>query len=724
MSAPASAPVDASSVDERDARSSVADIEPPPPARAPAESRPADSEVGRRPTAPPPPAAEAAGRVEELKSKAQKQEQAKRYNEYVKTLIEIAEAVSDPAEKIDNYAKAADLYSGKFSNAAEAVKCYEAILAIDGEHAQAIDFLRQSYEKRRDWEKLIGLLRREAAALPEGGDRAAKYLEIAKLASERVKKVDFCIELWDEVLANDPENPEALNALAGLYERHKDYQAFARCCRSRSTRPSTAPRSSRSSASSRSSTASASRTTRRPSRPGKQVIALNPQDRKAQEALKKAYLQLQRWDDLEVFYAESGKWDEFIRVLESQEAKETDDAAKISLLVKIAELWMVQKQKADRAARAYEKVLSIDGSHLAAAEALIPIYTQANNPKGLAGAIEVKLSHDQDDVSRLDLYRQVAALYETRLKEPQRAFERYLSAFQIAPQDEQCIDDVERAARVDRRWDALIQAYSSAISRAESEGDIALGVDLRLRLGRVLLDEVKRIDEALVAVPRRVRGGWREPGRDRRAGAALPRDGPVRRAARHLREEARHRHRAGGAQADPLRDRRALRRASSATRRRRSRRTARCSTTSRRTRRRSRRSTSSTASSRTGSPTSTCSASGSTLRSTSRRSSTSSSGSGAPSRSTSNDAAGALENYQEILILDPGNDAARLALEALLENESLRAEAAADPAGDLRGARRLGEADPGARDPRARPRATRRRAWRCSGRWRARRPRA
>ena len=46
--------------------------------------------------------------------------------------------------------------------------------------------------------------------------------------------------------------------------------------------------------------------------------ALSPQ-----EALKKKYLALGRWDDLEVFYAESGKWDEFIRVLEQQEAKET-----------------------------------------------------------------------------------------------------------------------------------------------------------------------------------------------------------------------------------------------------------------------------------------------------------------------------------------------------------------------------------------------------------------
>src|SRR5207302_6806396 len=90
------------------------------------------------------------------------------------------------------------------------------------------------------------------------------------------------------------------------------------------------------------------------------LLTLDPNDRRAQDALKKKYLALGRWDDLEVFYAESGKWDEFIRVLEQQEAKETDGTAKIGLLFKIAELWADKKQKHDRAARAYEKVLELE----------------------------------------------------------------------------------------------------------------------------------------------------------------------------------------------------------------------------------------------------------------------------------------------------------------------------------------------------------------------------
>ncbi|AKT41625.1 tetratricopeptide repeat protein [Chondromyces crocatus] len=436
-------------------------------------------------------------KLEELRAKAQKQEQAKRYNEYVKSLIEIAELVVEPAEKIESYEKAAELYTTKFSNAAEAVKCYESILALDGDHQTAIDFLRQSYEKRRDWEKLIGLMRREASQLPEGSERAAKYLEIAKLATERVKKPEVCIDLWDEVLRNDAENVEALNALSSLHERAKDWEALSRVLRQQVdiTFDSNAKQQLLAKLGALygerlNDDAAAVEAWR-------QLLTLNPQDRKGQEALKKLYLKLGRWDDIEIFYAESGKWDEFIRVLEAQEAKESNDEAKIGMLLKVAELYLVQKQKADRAARAYEKVLSIEPNHLAAAEALIPIYTQANNSKGLANSIEVKLSHDQENSTRLELYREVAGLYELKLKDSQRAFERYLLAFKLAPEEDRSTDDVERSARLTSGWEALISAYSDVVSAAEGAGDAVLAIDLRLRLGRVLLDEVKRVDEAL-----------------------------------------------------------------------------------------------------------------------------------------------------------------------------------------------------------------------------------
>src|SRR6202012_1183096 len=121
-----------------------------------------------------PPAADttvATAKIAELRAPPAQQEGTKRVNEYVKTLLPLAALVPDRAEKVSLYGKAADLYVSKFANQAEAVKAYESVLAIDPDNGQAVEYLRQMYEKRRDWEKLLGLQRREAERMPGGASR-------------------------------------------------------------------------------------------------------------------------------------------------------------------------------------------------------------------------------------------------------------------------------------------------------------------------------------------------------------------------------------------------------------------------------------------------------------------------------------------------------------------------------------------------------------------------
>jgi tetratricopeptide (TPR) repeat protein len=440
---------------------------------------------------------DANAKLAELRQLADKQEASKRYNEYVKTLFQLAGLVPDPAERVALYTKTADLYVTKFANQAEAVKAYEAVLAIDPDHPQATSYLRQMYEKRRDWEKLLGLQRREAERLPAGVDRAAKFLEIAKLATERVKKPEVCIDLWQEVLSNDEANVEALGALAGLYERAKDFDRLAGVLERQAEITFDAP--AKIQVLTKLGTIYGERLNNDEGAVAawRALLTLDPNDRRAQDALKKKYLALGRWDDLEVFYAESGKWDEFIRLLEQQEAKENNAQAKTSLLFKIAELWADKKQKLDRAAKAYEKVLEIEPGSLRAAEALIPIYSAANNAKALASAIEVKLAHEYEPFSKLELLREVAGLYEGKVKDPQKAFERYLAAFELSPGDARTSEDVERAARSTSRWDDVVSAYRHAIEAADAGGERDVAVMLRLRLGRVLVDNLQRIDAAL-----------------------------------------------------------------------------------------------------------------------------------------------------------------------------------------------------------------------------------
>ena len=166
----------------RRSRSAVARAAAAPPrAAAPRRraARRAASDAGRAAAADP-------GKIAELRALADKQEANKRYNEYVKTLLQLATMVPDAEEKVALYTKAAELYTGKFANQAEAVKAYEAVIAIDPENRGAIDYLRGMYEKRRDWEKLLGLERREAERLY--GDERAREVPRDREARHRARQ--------------------------------------------------------------------------------------------------------------------------------------------------------------------------------------------------------------------------------------------------------------------------------------------------------------------------------------------------------------------------------------------------------------------------------------------------------------------------------------------------------------------------------------------------------
>ena len=279
-----------------------------------------------------------------------------------------------------------------------------------------------------------------------------------------------------------------------------------------------------------------------------------------------------------------------------------------------------------------------------------------------------------------------------------------------APGDARTSEDLERAAKVTGRWDEVVAAYRAGDRAGGRDGDR----DARHRAAPAprARSRRERAEDRRGArrIPRRLRGRRRERRGDRRARAALPPDVALRRAPRHLREEARSlddcrtrrrrsTHEIAKLYENEIKDvdRRDRHVRASARRR------------ARATRRRWPRSTCSTAVSGDGSPTSRSCVGGSSSTSARRSSSISSSASARPSRSTSPMPAGALENYREILFVDPRHEGARAALEAMLEGRPARG-GGVDPRVHLRGARRLAEAHPRARDPQPARRPTSRSA--------------
>lgn len=413
-----------------------------------------------------------------------------RPHDYIKALVDLAEALPPCQEKVELFAQAADLYTTRFKNQAEAVRSYEAVLAVDPHHGAAIEFLVDSYQKRRDWEKLIALRQRQAQGL-DPVSQLSIYKEVAALASERIKKPSTCIELWSVVLEADPNDLDALRQLSQLFERDREYEKLADVLESLVEATDDIEEKKKLLQKLGQVVGDRLKDEARAAEAYRQLLILEPEDRRWQEQLKKRYVALGRWDDLEMFYAQSDKWDEFIRVLESNEARAETDQERIAMLMKVAELWMTQKGKPDRAIKAYERVLTIVPDSLDAADRLVPLYEATDNPKGLTEVLEVRLRHTTEPVSQYELLRRLADLYLGRVNDRDRAFECLAHAFQLFPDEEQACVDFEHAASLTGNWAGVVQAFTAALNSVSEPNQ------LRLRIGRLRLERLQQPNEAL-----------------------------------------------------------------------------------------------------------------------------------------------------------------------------------------------------------------------------------
>ncbi len=423
-----------------------------------------------------------------------KYESMERWPDLVKMMKLKGAAVTDPEEKVGVWLVVAKLFLNRFSNQAETIKAFEEVLAVDPYHSEALEFLKGMYEKRRDWEKLIGVMEKEIEQLDDESARIDGYLQIAQLASDRLKRPNICIERWEAVLNVDPENESALNELSSLYERAKEWEKLA-VVLSRQLESVVDP----------------AQQTQMLQKLGqvygdrigdnakaieawKTLLEMNPNDRRAQEQLKKRYLAAQAWDDLEAFYDTSGKWDEFIRILEREADRDTTEVAtKISMYFKVAELWSEKKSRTDRAASSYETILSLDPENLDAAELYIPILEEGKEPAKLADVLEVRLHHLEDIVDKIELTRRIATLAEEEIGDAGRAFKGFLSVFELSPEDEQSSEDMERLAGKTGEWETVVETYRSLLEDA----DDAASINLKLKIARILDDELNQRDDAL-----------------------------------------------------------------------------------------------------------------------------------------------------------------------------------------------------------------------------------
>ncbi len=431
-------------------------------------------------------------KLAELDAQLEKFEQQRRWSDVIRTVLAKAQIVRDPTLKVELLSQAGRMYLERSSNQAEAIRCFEGVLEHDPHNLEALSRLKELYERRRDWERLVRTMEREAE-LMDPADRVLQYVEMARLASQRLRKPEICIELWNKVREQEPGHPEALAQLATFYDRARQWEPLAEVLEQ--LVDAEADETERKKRLTKLGQIYADKLgdDRKAVEAFQRLLDIDPSDRRAQEQIKRRLTNLRDWDALEAFHERTEKWDELIRIFErAAEDQEASIEERVDLLFRAARLWEEKKERPERAARAYEKVLQLDPENLRAAEALTPIYERGRDPRKLANVLEVRLRHAADPVERLTLLRELGLLYEERLRDPKAAYERFLDALRTDPAQEVVREDVERLARATGDWEPLIAAYREAMEGADAEVANAL----RLALAEAL-ERIERVEEAI-----------------------------------------------------------------------------------------------------------------------------------------------------------------------------------------------------------------------------------
>jgi tetratricopeptide (TPR) repeat protein len=441
-----------------------------------------------------------------------------RWRDLLATQARQAELEPEPSVKVELWRTIARRWLDQFSNVQNAVEAYEKLHALDREDREAVDRLRELYAKRRAYQPLYDLLAGQAGTMPAGVERRERWMEMAKLAAERLDMGATAVALYKRVLEEEPASAAALDALEKQAERDKDFATVAEALERRANLA--VDSAARLAVLQKLGSVYADRLHDSPMAMSawRRVLSIQPGHAKALRVLRDSYLGIGDYDGLTELYAENGDWEALAEVLSGAADKTAEAALKVDLSFRCARIYVDELHAPERAFRAYERVLSVVPNDERAAAALVPLYEKDEKWGRLPALYAVLLAHESDTAGKIAILEKLIQTTGVELQDRATAFGWARQTYELAPERVGALEALERAARAAGEWTGFVETLSERLRALESSvgstparskkrrkkdqenGGSPRGEErrqLRAKLAEVYAREMGRIDEAV-----------------------------------------------------------------------------------------------------------------------------------------------------------------------------------------------------------------------------------
>ncbi|MEZ4470271.1 MAG: hypothetical protein R3F60_05615 [bacterium] len=400
----------------------------------------------------------------------------------------------DPDEQAARLAEIAHLREAALGQPEAAFEARGRLLRVAPENADNRTQLVRLAGATWRFDGLAALLEDVAAELLDPGLRVELLLELGRIEEHHRGQDGRAIAVYRDALAVDPECQAAVDALVELFGRSASFDELVRLHLDRAevAPDPEAQKELYFKACQLLEEVIADR--ERAIAVYRQVLVVDPDDARARDALRR-------------FFRQDGRWEDLADLLREEIEGAADAAARAALQLRLAEVLETRLDDLDGAITTWETIVE-DGEagHADAVEALErvlieladedpedprrrrvaeilePIYTQAGQWSDQVLVMEVRLAFEEDRWQRLETLSAIAAVQEGKLQDGPAAFAAWARAFAEDPGSADVRAALQRLAAELGAWQALADAFTSGVERAE---DPDTAPELMAEVGRI-----------------------------------------------------------------------------------------------------------------------------------------------------------------------------------------------------------------------------------------------
>ncbi len=345
-------------------------------------------------------------------------------------------------------------YESKLNHSDLALPCFQAVVQNDPGNEAALEAMAQIYRKAQQWGELGLVLTRRADAAPTPAKARDLRAEAAEVLELYMNDSSGARAMYEQILAEDPGQAKASDALSRIYERSGDFASLAKILESR--------------AEAQRGEAKLKTLCR--------IAELNETEL-ANEAAAQKFYQLALEQDarnldalkgLDRLHSKAGRFQELLENLRRQIETAATPRQKASLWERIAAIYEEEFLDHQQAAHALEQVLSIDPAQENAITSLIRHLRALDRWEDVATQYERHIKLVADPPRRLALLIQRAKVLADQIGSPERAIHAYEAVLEIDAHHAGALEALARLRESSGDADAALSAILTLADKAAS----------------------------------------------------------------------------------------------------------------------------------------------------------------------------------------------------------------------------------------------------------------